>query len=196
MSEDAPVAASHSPQVRLDSWIHRNREGLKSFLRIVFGLIWGIDGSLKFTPGLASAFPGMVQDAGSGQPGWLQGWFAFWATQTAQNPALWVYLTGTLELAIAFALILGFARKLAYGGGVVLSLFIWAVPEGFGGPYGPGATDIGTGVIYAFAFLLFMVLNATYGPSRYSLDRLLERHWPAWSRIAEIRGPWTSATKS
>ena len=195
MSAETSVAPLRSPQVLLDSWIHRNREGLKSFLRIVFGIIWAIDGSLKFAPGLAPAFPGMIQDAGSGQPAWLQGWFSFWATQTSSDPALWVYLTGTLELAVAFALIMGFARKLAYGGGVVLSLFIWAVPEGFGGPYGPGATDIGTGIIYAFAFLLFMVVNATYGPSRYSLDRLLERRWPGWSRIAEIRGPWTSSAR-
>ena len=188
----ASVPTSRSPQALLDSWIYRNREGLKSFLRIAFGLIWGIDGSFKFQPGLASAFPGMVQDAGSGQPAWLHGWFSFWATQSSQNPALWVDLTGLLELAIAFALVLGFARKVAYGGGAVLSLFIWAVPEGFGGPYGPSSTDIGTGIIYAFAFLLLMIVNASYGPSRFSLDRLIERRWPGWARIAEIRGPWTA----
>ena len=192
MNEEASIVPSRLPQVRLDSWIHRNREVLKSFLRIAFGVIWGVDGSLKFAPGLVSAFPGMVQQAGSGQPAWLQGWFSFWAAQTSQNPALWVYLTGTLELALAFALILGFTRKLAYGAGIVLSLFIWAVPEGLGGPYGPGSTDISTGIIYAFVFLLLMILNATYGPSHYLLDRLLERRWPGWSRVAEIRGPWTS----
>ncbi len=189
--EQTRAPGGRDPQARLDSWIYRNREGLKSFLRVAFGLVWGIDGAFKFAPGLVDAFPGMVQDAGAGQPAWLQGWFSFWGAQASQNPAFWVYSTGALELAVAAALLLGFARKIAYGGGAILSLFIWAVPEGFGGPYGPGSTDIGTGVIYAFAFLLLMIVNATYGPSRYSLDRLIERRWPAWQRIAEIRGPWT-----
>jgi uncharacterized membrane protein YphA (DoxX/SURF4 family) len=178
------------PHERLDSWIYRNRERLKSGMRILFGVVWGIDGVLKFRPGVVSNFPSSVQNAGNGQPAWLQAWFSFWATQASQNATFWVYLTGALEIALAAALLLGFARKLAYGGGILLSLFIWAVPEGFGGPYGPSSTDIGTGVVYAFVFLLLMIVNATYGPSRYSLDRLLERRWPGWSRIAEIRGPW------
>lgn len=184
------------PHERLDSWIYRNRERLKSGIRILFGVVWGIDGALKFQSGVVSNFPSMVQSAGHGQPAWLQGWFSFWAGQASQDPTLWVYLTGVLEIALAAALLLGFARKLAYGGGILLSLFIWAVPEGFGGPYGPSSTDIGTGVVYAFAFLLLMIVNATYGPSRYSLDQLIERHWPSWSRIAEIQGPWVRGNAS
>ncbi|HUZ80299.1 MAG TPA: DoxX family protein [Thermoplasmata archaeon] len=183
----AVVSASHE---RLDSWIYRNRERLKTGMRVLFGAVWGIDGVLKFGSGVPDSFSSMVQSAGNGQPAWLQGWFSFWAGQAAQNPTFWVYLTGVLEIALAAALLLGFARKVAYGGGILLSLFIWAVPEGFGGPYGPSSTDIGTGIVYAFVFLLLMIVNATYGPSRYSLDRLLERRWPGWSRIAEIRGPW------
>lgn len=194
MNETAPeptLSRAHaSPQEHLDSWIYRNREALKTALRVIFGVIWGIDGALKFQPGLADSFPGMISDAGNGQPSWLSGWFSFWSTQAAQNGALLVYLTGTLELAVAIGLILGLARKVAYGGGLILSLFIWAVPEGFGGPYGPGSTDIGTGIIYAVAFLLLMIVNATYGPSRYSIDRYLEKRWPGWTRLAEIRGPW------
>lgn len=184
---------TRAPDEKLDSWIYRNRDFLKTALRVIFGFLWGIDGALKFQPGLVGQFPSMVQDAGSGQPAWLQGWFSFWAGQASLNPAAWVYLTGTFELALAFALIFGFARKLAYGGGVLLSLLIWAVPEGFGGPYGPGSTDIGTGIVYAFGFLFLMLINATYGPSRFSLDRVLERRWPRWARLAEIQGPWMRA---
>jgi len=62
------------------------------------------------------------------------------------------------------------------------------VPEGFGGPYGPASTDIGTGIVYALVFLLLMELNATYGASRYSLDAVIERRWPRWARLAEFRG--------
>jgi nitrite reductase (NO-forming) len=106
------------------------------------------------------------------------------------NPAFFTTTIGLFELALAFALLAGFMRKFAYTGGILLSLVIWSVPEGFGGPYGPSSTDIGTGIIYAFVFLLLLVVNATYGPSRLSLDFLIEARWPWWKRLAEIqRGP-------
>ncbi len=171
-----------------DGWFVRHAEILKSILRIIFGVIWGIDGILKFNPSFVQAFPDIVSGAGQGQPAWLQGWFSFWAGVTSAQPAFWVYSTGTLELVLAFALILGFMRKIAYIGGFLLSFFIWAVPEGFGGPYGPGSTDVGVGIVYALVFLLFMEINATYGPSRFSLDATLERRWSKWRRIAEFRG--------
>lgn len=177
-------------QERLDYWIVRNRDALKAGLRVAFGVIWLIDGLLKFAPGLVDAFPGMVADAGAGQPAWLAGWFSFWAQAAQGNAALLVYTTGVLETALGLGLILGLLRKVAYGGGFLLSLFIWAVPEGFGGPYGPGSTDLGTGIVYAIVFLFLVLVNATYGPSRYSVDYLVERRWPSWRRFAEIRGPW------
>ena len=171
-------------------WIGAHAAQLKTVFRVLFGIIWGIDGALKFSPGVVSSFAGMVSDASSGQPAWLAPWFAFWSTQASANPALLVYLTGALELAVAFALIAGFLRKIAYLGGAVLSLFIWAVPEGFGGPYGPSSTDIGTGIIYAMTFLMLLVINAAYGPSRWSLDAVLERRWPSWAKYAETdQGP-------
>ncbi len=179
-------------QTSFDSWIVRNVPSLKRVLAIVFGFFWLVDGALKFHPQTVANFPAMVQDAGAGQPAWLSGWFSFWATQADANPALWVYLTGTLELALAFALIAGFLRKAAYGAGFALSLFIWGVPEGFGGPYGPGSTDIGTGIVYALFFVALMLINATFGPSRFTLDSWIERRWPSWSRLAEIRGPWSA----
>ena len=102
------------------------------------------------------------------------------------NAAPFVYGIGTLELALGAALVLGFMRKIAYSSGMVLSLLIWAIPEGFGGPYGPASTDIGTGVIYSFLFLSLIIINTISGPSKYSLDFLLERKYPSWKRIAEF----------
>ncbi len=159
---------------------------LKSALRIIFGIVWGIDGAMKFSPGLPDVFPGMVSNAAAGQPAWLAPWFGFWAAQSAINPVFWVYLVGVLELALAFSLIFGFMRKIGYVGGFILSLFIWAVPEGFGGPYGPGSTDIGTGIIYALVFISLMIINAGYGTSKYSLDALIEKRWPAWRKVSEF----------
>jgi nitrite reductase (NO-forming) len=169
-------------------WWGRNARELKTLFRVVFGIIWLIAGAFKFAPGLVDDFPGMVTDAGAGQPAWLAPWFDFWASQATANPALWVYLTGVFELAVGLSLVFGFMRKIGYLGGAILSMFIWAVPEGFGGPYGSGSTDIGGGVVYAMAFLMLIVINVAYGPSHWSLDYLIEGRWPGWAKIAEF-GP-------
>ncbi|HZY71104.1 MAG TPA: hypothetical protein VFF67_09045 [Thermoplasmata archaeon] len=176
------------------SWWSRNVSWLKPAFRIAFGLVWLVDGALKFTSGFVDSFPGAVQTAAGNSPSWLSGWFSFWVTQSNTNAALIVYTVGALELALGLALVAGFARKLAYSGGVVLSLLIWAVPEGFGGPYGSGAggTDVGAGIVYSILFLGLIVLNATFGASRASLDYYIESHLPSWRRIAEF-GPGPAA---
>lgn len=173
------------PAPRYDGWWPQHAQPLKTLFRIVIGVVWLIDGSLKFSAGFVDAFAGSISP--DGQPAWLQGWFTFWANQVNGDPAFWVYTVGTLELLLGLALVFGFLRKLAYVGGAILSLFIWAVPEGFGGPYGPGSTDIGTGAVYALVFLALLLLNATYGPSRWSLDVWIERRLPWWAKLAELR---------
>lgn len=169
-----------------EPWLVRNLSWLKAFIRIVFGIVWLVDGYLKFLPGLPSEFAQMVEGVGQGQPSWLQPWFNFWYGAVVANPSFWVYLTGVMELALGAALVLGVLRKMAYTGGTILSLFIWAVPEGFGGPYGPGSTDIGTGIIYSFVFILLMIVNAKFGPSSLSLDAVIEKHLKWWNKLAEF----------
>src|SRR2546425_7387540 len=166
------------------SWVLRNVSWLKSFIRIILGIVWLIDGYLKFSPGLIDSFPGLIRS--EGQPSWLQPWFNFWSSVTSANAAPFVYSIGALEVVLGAALILGFIRKIAYLSGMVLSLLIWAIPEGFGGPYGPASTDIGTGVIYSFLFLSLIIINTISGPSKYSLDFLLEQKIPFWKRVAEF----------
>jgi len=175
---------------RRDGWWVRNARSLKTIFRVLLGVIWLIDGVLKFTSGFVDGFLAAVQNSQANAPSWLSGWYSFWVAQATSNAPLVVYTVGVLEVALGLALILGFMRKIAYAGGVILSLLIWAIPEGFGGPYqsGAGGTDVGTGVIYAVAFLGLILINATYGPSRYSLDFYIERRFPRWASIAEFRG--------
>ncbi len=101
------------------------------------------------------------------------------------NPALFLYVVAVSETLLGLALILGVVRKPAYLAGIALSLLIWSVPEGFGGPYGPGSTDIGTGIIYAFVFVFLLIVNAGYGPRRLSVDYFIEKRYPKWRRVAE-----------
>jgi hypothetical protein len=49
-------------------------------------------------------------------------------------------------------------------------LIIWSTAEGFGGPYQPGTTDIGTSIMYTFIFAsLFLSAASRF----YSVDRYL-----------------------
>ena len=172
--------------LNVDNWFVRNLLSLKTIVRIIFGIFWAIDGALKFAPGFVDSFSTVIKHAASGQPSWLAGWFSFWASITSSNASFYVYSIGLIELALAFGIIFGFPRKLSYTVSLLLSLIIWSVPEGFGGPYGPGSTDIGTGMVYAIVSFLLLVINAAFGPSRYSLDFIIERKWPSWKKVAEI----------
>lgn len=157
----------------------------KSAVRIGFGLIWLIDAAFKWTPGFRSGFLGDLRDAAAGQPGWLHWWFSFWINLVKWDPHLFVYLTAAAETLIGVALVLGFARKLTYIAGALFAFIVWAVAEGFGGPYTSGSTDVGAASIYVVVFLALLAISYQLGPSRYSLDRLLERRIGWWHRIAE-----------
>jgi thiosulfate dehydrogenase [quinone] large subunit len=159
---------------------------LKVFLRVLFGLVWVIDGLMKFVYMAPSDVVSLVQGAGQGQPDWLAGWFSFWLNFVSAYPALILYLVGALELVLGLALILGFMRKVAYFGGILLSLVIWSIDEGFGGPFGPGSTDIGAAIIYVFVFFALVIIDASSAPSKYSLDAIIERKGKGWSELAEL----------
>ena len=166
----------------------------KDALRIGFGVIWLIDGLLKWLPGFKDSYMSTIMGIKAGQPGWLQPWFQFWITlQHGQVTFFWV-LVATCETLIALALIFGFARKLTYGAAIVLSLLIWSTAEGFGGPYTSGAADIGTAVIYALVFTTLLALSAYAGPARYSVDYYLEKRISWWWRVAEVRRPVAVST--
>src|SRR2546427_12434530 len=115
-------------------WVLRNVNLLKSFIRIFLGVVWLIDGYLKFSQGLVDSFPDLVRSAGDGQPTWLQPWFNFWSSVTTGNAGLFVYTTGVLEVALGVALVLGLMRKILYLGGVIFTRVIPGISEALGGP--------------------------------------------------------------
>jgi uncharacterized membrane protein YphA (DoxX/SURF4 family) len=158
-------------------------------LRISFGLIWAADAGLKWLPGFRNSFGQTLSGLAGGQPGWLKPWFDLWGGLGHTEALLLAYLVALTETYIALAVISGFARKLTYTAAAGYSLMIWAIPEGFGGPYTSGATDIGTGIIYTVVFIGLLILSANTGPDRHSVDYYLERRIPWWWRVAEIRRP-------
>ena len=143
--------------------------------RIIFGLVYVVAAVLKWQPQFQNTFVDQVSAAKAGQPASIQAWISFWTNFVSLNPVLFARIEATTESALALFLILGIFSNLTSIVGIVLSLGIWSVPEGFGGPYMPGqSTDIGTALPYAilFAVLLFLSAGRYYGLDQWLTPRL------------------------
>lgn len=150
-------------------------------LRIAFGIIWAIDAWFKWQPGFQNNFVSYLTGALDGQPGLAHAWINFWIRVVQVNPLLFARFEALGETAIAICLILGVFGNLTNIGGFFLSLMIWSTAEGFGGPYMPGSTDIGTAIIYAIAFVgLFLSSSGLY----LGVDRWLTPRLGRWSFLA------------
>jgi thiosulfate dehydrogenase (quinone) large subunit len=130
-----------------------NQEKKFALLRIGFGFVWAIDAWFKWQPAFLNSFVDQVSAMLTGQPGWIDSWIQLWVTLVSPHPYFFALIVALSETAVAVGLILGFYTRTALSGGIILSLIIWAVPEGFGGPYVAGSTDIGAGIIYVFVLL-------------------------------------------
>jgi uncharacterized membrane protein YphA (DoxX/SURF4 family) len=198
-ASNAVTASQHSKTegVGLVQRVRANCRAKDAF-RVLFGLIWLIDAGLKWEPAFRSGFTADLRMAAQGQPGWLHGWFHLWINMVAPNSGFFAYSTAAIETLVAVAVLVGFARKFTYIGAALFSVLIWATAEGFGGPYNSSSTDIGTAVIYAVVFMGLLALDYETGPSRFSVDSLIEQRVSWWHRIAEItpRGKHEKPTKT
>jgi nitrite reductase (NO-forming) len=159
-----------------------------TIVRVVFGIIFGIDAYLKWLPGYRSTYLSQLKSVAHGQPSWLHGWFHLWITIQSSAPTLFAVLTGSAETGLALCLLLGVARRLGYTAGAVYTLLIWGVGEGFGGPYMAGATDVGTGIVYTLLFVTLLAFAPPARRERLGLDRFLVPRWPWWRFVAEPHG--------
>lgn len=159
-----------------------------TIFRSSFGLVWLIDGLMKFIFMAPSDVTDLVTGASQGQPNWLQPWYNFWISSVSSAPAAYLYGIGALELLLGFVLVAGFLRKTSYIAGLSLSLMIWSIDEGYGGPYGPGSTDIGAAIMYAFIFVAIMIMEAGATYNHYSIDAIVEAKWKGWRQLSELHG--------
>lgn len=154
-------------------------------LRIIFGLMWAVDAAFKWSPSFTNGFLGQVQSAAEGQPAWLHSWFSFWIHLLSTNVQFFAMVTAVVETLIALALIFGVLRQVVYIAAAVFSLLIWAIPEGFGGPYSAASTDIGVGIVYTVVFFSLYGLERMARPARWALDTVIARRIPWWAVIAD-----------
>jgi thiosulfate dehydrogenase (quinone) large subunit len=154
-------------------------------VRLLFGVIFAIDAVLKWLPGYRNTYISQLKMAAAGQPSWLHGWFHFWITLQSNAPTFFAVLTGVTETTLALVLLLGIARRAGYSLGIGYSLLVWAVGEGFGGPYTSGSTDVGTGIVYAVLFLTLLTFAPPARRERMSADQFLVSRWSWWRMLAE-----------
>lgn len=153
------------------SWRHKG----VGVTRIIFGLVLAAAAFLKWQPQFQNTFVAQVAAAQGGQPAPIIGWITFWTHLVSINPLLFARIEASTETALAIFLLFGLMSNLAYIVGILLSLGIWSIPEGFGGPYVAGkSTDIGAGLLYTivFALLLFLSAGRYYGLGSWFTKRL------------------------
>lgn len=150
-----------------------DREKFFAVLRIAFGCVWAVDAYLKWQPAFQNGFTDQVSAMISGQPVLVASWIQLWVNLVSTDPHLFALIIALGETAIATGLILGFFTRTALAGGILLSLIIWTVPEGFGGPYISGVTDVGAGIIYVFVLVCLWAGQCwrSYSIDRYRADR-------------------------
>jgi thiosulfate dehydrogenase (quinone) large subunit len=156
-----------------------------ALLRIAFGLVWLVAAWLKWQPGFQTSFVSQVSAAKDGQPQLIQAWISLWVHIVSIDPLLFARIEASTETAIAILLIFGLFSNLTYIVGLLLSLAIWSIAEGFGGPYMPGqSTDVGTALPYAILFaILFSISAGRY----YGLDQWLT---PRLGRLGFLASGW------
>lgn len=167
-------------------WLYKHYDAVKTVARAIFGVFWLSDGLFKFVFDNSTQLLQATQSSAVGQPGFLKPWFDFWIAVISISPHLFRLLIGGTEIFLGIFLILGFLRKPVYIIGLIFSLLLWSVGEGFGGPYGPGVFDIGTGIIYAMVFLCFIIFSVIRPTKEFSLDSLILRHKHSWAKYCEF----------
>ncbi len=144
-------------------------------LRISFGLVWVVASVLEWLPPFQNTFVAQVSAAQAGQPALIQAWISLWTNLVSVNPLLFAQILAATQTALAVFLILGLFSNLTSIVGIFLSLGIWSIPEGFGGPYIPGhTTDIGPAFPYAILFAVLLCISAGryYGLDQWLTPRL------------------------
>ena len=169
------------------------RARLIALVRIAFGVIWAIAAWLTWQPGFIDSFKNQVTGASDKSAPAVQSWIGFWGNLVGTNPHLYAYLLASIETALAVFFIFGLFTNLACIVNIMLSLGIWSVAEGFGGPLELGkSTGIGTSIIYAVvaALLLAIAAGRYYGLDLWLTPRLGPLSFlasgPAWNRRRRV----------
>jgi uncharacterized membrane protein YphA (DoxX/SURF4 family) len=133
-----------------------------ALLRILFGLIWLFNTWFRIQDVHLSHFMETLNAQVAGQPVWIQLYLRgaiglIEAIGRAPVGVAMLLLTALLALSLLTGL---WTRFFAWVGIVYTLLMSSTVGGGFGGPYGPDATDPGTLIVYTVAFVFVLSARA------------------------------------
>src|SRR5947208_16710659 len=66
--------------------------------RMIFGLVWVVAAILQWLTQFQNTFVAQVRAATAGHPGFVQGWFSFWANLVGVNPLLFARRLATSDI--------------------------------------------------------------------------------------------------
>jgi uncharacterized membrane protein YphA (DoxX/SURF4 family) len=159
------------------------RQDAFGFLRILFGFIWLLNTWFQSNSAYINhLFLESFNDGITGQPQWLAHYTqaVINAIQVLGAPRVAV-ATVVIDALLAFSLLTGIRVRFFAWVGVAYNLFMWSTVGGMGGPYTQGATDPGTAIVYALAFVFVLL---TRSGARLSLA-------PEKGSVASSHGPYT-----
>jgi nitrite reductase (NO-forming) len=125
-------------------------------VRIVFGVIWLVDGVLEWQPAAFHNFLQLITAMSQGQPAPLGAVISAGQAAVAINPTLANGLLAALETAVGLSLITNTLSRWALRISVVLAALIWVFGQGFGMVFMPGATDVQSGPLYVLVSLMLL----------------------------------------
>ncbi len=177
---------SYKPVTRpfLDSKQQKNRAPLALWrrrgiaaVRVLFGCIWAFNAWFAWQFSFASNITGYFAHTVSNQLPMI----AEWMHIVTLHPHFFAYLVALGETLLSLCLIFGLLNNLTCGIGMILSLSLWLMAEGSGGPYGLVSTDVG---VMITSVLLFMGLLLGGAGQTFGMDRYLVRRLGRWSFLA------------
>ena len=151
------------------------RRNWRVLLRVFFAFVWTIDAYFKWLFVLyGGSLASVIDSASQGQPKFAASWIVFWANSSSSIPNFTLVIAIS-ETVIAALLFVGLLTPMVSILGIAFNLLIWSTAEGFGGIFQSGATDVGTGPLYAAIFAGLIVIQAG---RQKGIDKLLHRKFP------------------
>lgn len=152
------MAHTYPNETHSDAFSSINRRSAFVTLRVVFGLIWVFNAVYQMNPQYIDGLFLKSIAAHSGQAAWYVA-YTNWAMHTISSvgAAGVAMVTVAIAVLLALSLLTGVALRPMAWFGAVFTLFMWTLTGHLGGPYGAGATDPGTLIVYSLTFIAILL---------------------------------------
>jgi nitrite reductase (NO-forming) len=159
-----------------------------SALRISLGILWAILAAETWSGSFLVHVQHYHEAVFQNPPGWLLPWFGTWVSLITPYPELFVGLARFFTTLIAIFLLIGFARKTTYIFGILFTLPLWTLMEGYENTNALGAINLGAAITYILVFLSLILIERLDGTTPYSVDYYIGHSWSGWRHVSESAG--------